>query len=175
MGCQNSNTEENEKEEEKEKEKESINESKSDIHNNNLNNNINQQNDLKKEQKENLLMSIYSGQLIKGLNFKNCLIKSQEELDYKLRMFIPTKIQKKQKKAYAFNLSDKILTNTININFDQNYIIALTGFDNVENVKNNNGNYLVCHDGIHENEEKYIALIVDKIEGEPEIIFSPKI
>ena len=167
MGCQSTNTAENDKEQ--------INENKSNEDNNIVNTNKNKEVEKSKEQNENLLISLYSGQLIKGLHFKNCLIKSQEELDYKLRMYIPTKIPKKQKNSFGFNLSDKILTNTININFNQNYIIALVGFDNVENVKNNNGNYLVYHDGTTADEERYIALIVDKIEGNPEIMFSPEI
>ena len=127
---------------------------------------------------DNILIGIYSGLLIRGLNFQNSIIKSQDELITNLRMFIPTKIQKKQKNqkiTYGFNLDDKILTNSININFHKNYIIALTGFNNIENVKNSNGNYLIYHDGEINNEERYIAAVVKKIEGNPQILFSPQI
>lgn len=143
--------------------------------NNNKNNNNVENNSDKEEKDENILISVHSGRLIKGLPFQNCLIKSDDELINKLRMFIPTVIPKKNKNTNAFNLNDKILTNSININYHKNYIIALKGFNKIENVLNDNDNYLICHDGTIKNEEKYIALIVKKIEGNPQLLFSPEI
>jgi len=130
-----------------------------------------------KENKLNdkILIEKYSGFLIKDLNFQSCLIKNDDELVSNLRMFIPTKIPKKQKSGFAFNTEDKILTNSAKINFNKNYLIALTGFNQIEDVKINNGNYLINHDGKTNNEDKYIALVVKKIEGEPQILFSPPI
>ena len=157
MGCQNSNTSEKENKQEKENK-------------DNLNNQI-EQNQID----ENLLIGMHSGLLIKGLDFKNCLIKSQDEYITNLRMFIPTKIPKKQKNSSGFNLDDQVLTNSININFSKNYVIALKGFNNIEKVENNNGNYLIHHDGQFNNEEKYVALIVKKLEGNPLLLYSPQI
>ena len=178
MGCQDSKTSENNNEaldQNKKTEKEKVN------NKNNNNNEIicNKEKEIEKEENdENILIGIYSGSLIRGLNFQNSIIKSQDELITNLRMFIPTKIQKKlknQKKIYGFNLDDKILINSININFNKNYIIALTGFNNIEDVKNNNGNYLIFHNGVINNEERYIAAVVKRIEGNPQIQFSPQI
>ena len=171
MGCQNSNTSEGKTEKIQE------------------NQNISEQNIIKEEnnnkedeaiieqekKEENILIATFSGFLIKGLNFQNCLIKSQDELITNLRMFIPAKIQKKQKKSFVFNLEDKILSNSINVNFNKNYIIALTGFNNIKDIKKENGNYIIYHDGQISNEEKYIALVVKKLEGNPQIVFSPEI
>ena len=171
MGCQNSNTSEGKTEKIQE------------------NQNISEQNIIKEEnnnkedeaiieqekKEENILIATFSGFLIKGLNFQNCIIKSQDELITNLRMFIPAKIQKKQKKSFVFNLEDKILSNSININFNNNYMIALTGFNNIKDIKIENGNYIVYHDGQNNNEENYIALVVKKLEGNPEILFSPEI
>ena len=174
MGCQNSTTFENNNEPLKENTKIT----KVNTNKNNNNEHVNNEKDTYKEEDENILIGIYSGLLIRGLNFQNSLIKSQDELITNLRMFIPTKIQKKhknQKITYGFNLDDKILTNSININFHKNYIIALTGFNNIENIKNSNGNYLIFHDGEINNEERYIAAVVKKIEGNPQILFSPQI
>ena len=160
MGCQSSNTSENDVKQANE---------------NKINNNE-KENELDKNQiDEDILIGMYSGLLIRGLNFKNCLIKSQDEYITNLRMFIPTKIPKKQKNSSGFNLDDKILTNSLDINFNKNYIIALTGFNNIENVENNNGNYLIYHDGKLNNEDRYLALIVKKLDGNPEILFSPQI
>ena len=180
MGCQNSTTLENKNEplnENTKKTKDNTIKNKIKIKNNE-NDNINNENDTNKEEDDNILIGIYSGLLIRGLNFQNSIIKSQDELITNLRMFIPTKIQKKQKNqkiTYGFNLDDKILTNSININFNKNYIIALTGFNNIEDVKNNNGNYLIFHNGVINNEERYIAAVVKRIEGNPQIQFSPQI
>ena len=120
------------------------------------------------------LITKHSGLLIKGLNFKNCIIKSNDELIHNLRMFIPTVIPKNQN-PNGFNLNDEFLTNTININYNKNYIIALKGFNNIEKVVTYNNNYIIFHDGSTKEEEKYIALIVKKIEGDPQIIFSPEV
>ena len=165
MGCQNSNTSEGKTEK--------IQENQSILEQNSIKEDKNHKEDeaiIEQEKKEeNILI------LIKGLNFQNCLIKSQDELITNLRMFIPAKIQKKQKKSFVFNLEDKILSNSININFNKNYIIALTGFNNIKDIRNENGNYIIYHDGKINNEEKYIALVVKKIEGNPQILFSPEI
>ena len=186
MGCQNPKTLDTDNN--KDKDKDALNEddnkknnnnninNKTNNNNNNNKNNNNVENNSDKEEKdENILISVHSGRLIKGLPFQNCLIKSDDELINKLRMFIPTVIPKKNKNTNAFNLNDKILTNSININYHKNYIIALKGFNKIENVLNDNDNYLICHDGTIKNEEKYIALIVKKIEGNPQLLFSPEI
>ena len=149
MGCGNTNTSGNEKDQEKET------------------NTISKADD-------GTLIGMYSGLLIKGLNFQNCLIKSNDELINNLRMFIPTVISK-DLSPNGFNLKDDFLTNSININYKQNYIIALKGFNNIETVITYNDNYLIFHDGITNTEDRYIALIVKRIEGEPQILFSPEI
>ena len=136
---------------------------------------VNQNSDNQNIENENILISKYTGFLIKGLHFENCLIKSEEELINNLRMYIPSKIPKKQKNSFRFNLEDKILSNSINIDFNQNYILALKGFKNIENVKISDGNYMVYHNGLINNEERYIALVVKKIEGDPQILYSPEV
>lgn len=171
MGCQNSNTSEGKNE--------MIQENKNIAKQNSIKSDINkadkENEEIIEHNEENILMATFSGFLIKGLNFQNCLIKSQDELITNLRMFIPTKIKKKQKKSFVFNLEDKILSNSIKIDFNKNYLIALTGINNVKDIKNENGNYIIYHDGQINNEEKYIALQVKKLEGNPEIQFSPEI
>ena len=135
----------------------------------------NKENKENEEIEENILIEKYSGQLIKGLDFQNSIIKSNDELIDNLRMFIPPKIQKKQNNSFVFNLNDKILTNSINIDFNEKYLIALKGFNNIEKVQNNNGKYVIYHDNIMNNDDKYIALIVKKIEGNPQMTFFPEI
>ena len=127
------------------------------------------------EIEENIMFEKYSGQLIKGLDFKNSIIKSNDELIDNLRMYIPPKIQKKQNNSLVFNLNDKILTNSINIDFNEKYLIALKGFNNIEKVQNKKGNYAIYHDNNANNDNKYIALIVKKIEGNPQMTFFPEI
>ena len=169
MGCQNSKT--------SEEKPEIIQENKNILKQNSIkpDNNKEDEEIIEEQIEENILIATFSGFLIKGLNFQNCLIKSQDELITNLRMFIPAKIKKNQKKSYVFNLEDKILSNSIKIDFNKNYILALTGFNNIIDIKNENGNYIIYHDSQINNKEKYIALQVKKIEGNPEILFSPKI
>ena len=168
MGCQNSNT--------SEEKAENNPENKNILKQNSIKPDDNKEDEENIEQKEqSILIASFSGFLIKGLNFQNCLIKSQDELVSKLRMFIPAKIKKKNKKSLVYNLEDKILSNSININFNKNYIIALSGFKNIKDVKIENRHYIIYHDGPNINEEKYIALVVKKLEGNPEFLFSPEI
>lgn len=146
MGCQNPKTIEND------------NEAENEIKNDTKKNTINEDDSKEQKIEEEVLIETYSGLLIHGLNFQNCLIKSQDDLINNLRMYIPPKIDNKQNKSSAFNLNDKILSNSININFNQNYIIALKGINKIRNVKINNGNYIIYHDGEGNYEDRYFAL-----------------
>ena len=125
-----------------------------------------------KEKNGNLLIAIYSGLLIKEMNFQNCLIKSKEELTKKLRMFIPSILTKGTKKN-KFNIEDKILSNNLKINYYTHSIIALKEFNDIESVTKFNDNYLIVHKGQNNRDDRYLALVVKKIEGNPEIMFSP--
>ena len=129
--------------------------------------------------KNNVCVNRYTGFIIKGLNFQNCIIKSQKDLDNNLRMFIPSKIPKFQKNDTGYNLDDDIFTNILEINFDKFYIIAVKDIYSVDYVIQNDGNYVIYHKNKKKwndskgfsNLERYMAFVVKKLDGDPRIIF----
>ena len=124
---------------------------------------------------KNLCVKMFTGVLQKDINFTDSLIKNHEELDEKLRSFIPTKIIKDNSDTPTFNTRDDILTKSHNINFDQYYLIALNGVNRVIRVEEENGNYLIFHDNQPGYKHKYIALVVTQIGDNPTFFYqSPK-
>ena len=123
----------------------------------------------------NLLLRTYKGLLSPENNFTDILIKSEAELVQKLRDYIPSRIEI-DKDNYDLNYDDDILTKTAKINFNEEYIIAINGVNNVLRVEENNGKYMIYHDNQPKEKNSYIALVVKKIEGfNPKFIFaSPK-
>ena len=119
----------------------------------------------------NLCIKMYTGVLQKDMNFTDSLIKNQEELEDKLRSFIPTKIIKDDSNVPQFNTKDDILTKCANINFDNNFVIAINGVNRVTRVEEENGNYLIFNDNQPGYKNKYIALVVTKIGENPEFFF----
>ena len=124
---------------------------------------------------ENLLLRTYTGLLTRDKPFTDTLIKSSEELNQKLRDYIPSRIEI-DKDKYDLNYDDDILTKTAKINFDEEYIIAINGVNNVLRVEESNGNYLIYHDNQPKEKNVYTALVVKRINGiNPKFIFaSPK-
>ena len=64
------------------------------------------------QKKPNLCLKMYSGVLQSDINFTDTLIRNQNELEDKLRSFIPTKIIKDDSEVPTFNTKDDILTNS---------------------------------------------------------------
>ena len=129
------------------------------------------------QMEENLCINIYSGFVVKGLDFKDCVIKTQEELNTNLRLFISPIIPKIKKNDTGFNLDDEIYTNSIKINFNKYYILALKDVNKINKVVENNGDYVVFVNeyfkgNINLDLEKYLAVIVKKIKGQPKIIIA---
>ena len=125
--------------------------------------------------KKNLCVKMLTGFLQKDINFTDSLITNQEELEDNLRSFIPTKIIKDDSNIPTFNTKDDILTKSANINFNENFIIAINGVNRVLRVEEENGNYLIVHDNQPGYKNKYIALVVIKIGDSPNFFYeSPK-
>ena len=126
-------------------------------------------------QPTNLLLRTYKGLLSQDNNFTDTLIKSEAELIPKLRDYIPSQIEIGNDK-YDYNCDDDILTRTARINFNEEYIIAINGVNNVLRVEENDGKYMIYHDNQPKEKNSYLALVVKKIEGSnPKFIFaSPK-
>ena len=125
--------------------------------------------------KKNLCVKMLTGFLQKDINFTDSLITNQEELEDNLRSFIPTKIIKDDSNIPSFNTKDDILTKSANINFNENYVIAINGVNRVLRVEEENGNYLIIHDNQPGYKNKYIALVVIKIGDSPTFFYeSPK-
>ena len=124
---------------------------------------------------KNVLLRTYKGLLSPDKEFKDTLIKSNEELIQKLRDYIPSQIEI-DKDKYDYNYDDDILTRTAKINFDEEYIIAINGVNNVLRVEENDGKYMIYHDNQPKEKNTYIALVVKRIsEINPKFIFaSPK-
>ena len=120
---------------------------------------------------KNLCIKMYTGVLQEDLNFTDSLIKNSEELEEKLRSFIPTKIIKDNSNIPSFNTKDEILTKCANINFDKFFLIAINGVNRVTRVEEENGNYLIFNDNQPGYKNKYIALVVSKIGENPEFFF----
>ena len=125
--------------------------------------------------KKNLCVKMLTGFLQKDTNFTDSLITNQEELEENLRSLIPTKIIKDDSNVPTFNIKDDILTKSANINFNENYLIAINGVNRVLRVEEENGNYLIIHDNQAGYKNKYIALVVIKIGESPNFFYeSPK-
>ena len=120
-------------------------------------------------EKPNLIKKILKGYL-QG-NFKDCLITNNDQLEEYLVSYIPTKIKNEENNLELIhNINDDILTQSIEINFEDEYIIALSGLNEILKVEEYNGNYLVFYDkGGDIN--KYIAIFVSKINDFSQILF----
>ncbi len=124
---------------------------------------------------KNLCSKILSGLLLSDSNFHDTIIKNQEDLDDKLRSYIPTKIKKDNSDSLSHNLGDLILTKAHQIDFTKNYLIAINGVNRVLRVEEDNGNYLIFHDKQPGYKNKYIALVVERLPINPGFNFaSPK-
>ena len=123
------------------------------------------------ENNNNLCIKTYTGDLLPDINFVDSIIRDYEELEEKLRRYIPTKIKKGNSNILTFNTKDDILTKSANINFSENYLIVLRGVNKVLKVEEIKGNYLIYHDNKAGHKNKYIALVVAKIGSEPNIYY----
>ena len=125
-------------------------------------------------QNNNLLIRQYAGLLSEDNNFSDTIIKSNDELNEKLRSFIPSKIKKDNNLTY--NIYDDILTKSEKVDFQEEYIIAINGVNKVIRVEEMNGKYLIFHDNQPKEKNSYVAIVVKKIPGnKPEFTFaSPK-
>ena len=127
-----------------------------------------------KTRQKNLLIRTYTGLLSKEKQFTDTLIKSNEELNKKLRDYIPSQIDLGNDR-FDYNLSDDILTKSANVNFNDEYIIAINGVNKVLRVEENDGNYVIYHDNQQKEKDNYMALVVKMIGGNPKFFFaSPK-
>ena len=124
----------------------------------------------KKTVKENYIINKTEGILKKNSQFNDCLITNYYELDEKLIEFIPTRITSNNKDE--LNINDNIITNSFNFNFDENFLIAVNGVNDILKVEEKGGNYLIFHDNIAVNPEKYICVVVKQIIGTPQISFN---
>ena len=133
------------------------------------------ENSLPETRTENLLLRTYTGLLSRDKPFTDTLIKSSEELNQKLRDYIPSQIEI-DRETYDYNLKDDILTKAAKFNFDEEYIIAINGVNNVLRVEESNGNYMIYHDNQPKERNVYTALVVKRINGiNPKFVFaSPK-
>ena len=139
-----------------------------------INNNLNNNQNSPPPKTNNLLIRAYAGVLTPGTNFSDTIIKSNIELNEKLRNYIPSQIKKDN--SYTYNLEDDILTKSEKVNFQDEYIIAINGVNKVIRVEEFNGDYLIFHDNQPKQRNAYIALVVKKISGSnPRFTFaSPK-
>ena len=127
------------------------------------------------DDEKNLLIKKYKGELTKNSMFTDTIIKSDNELEDKLRSFIALKVKKENSEELIYNTEDEILTKSIKVDFKRQYIIALNGINNVYKVQKSDNNYLIYHDNQPSSSDEYIAIVVKKIKGEPSIILaSPK-
>ena len=121
---------------------------------------------------KNLCVKIFTGLLQSDANFTDTLITNQNELDDKLRYYIPTKIKKENSDQLSHNLGDLILTKSHDINFSKYYLIAINGVNQVLRVEEENGNYLIVHDDQPGYKNKYIALVVEKLGPNPSFFYA---
>ena len=121
---------------------------------------------------QSLCSKMYSGVLQIDIVFEDTLIKTQDELDDKLRCYIPTKIKKPDSEGLSFNTKDDILTKSADINFNNNYVIALNGINKVLKVEEMDGNYVIYHDNKSGYRNRYVALVVKKIGFNPKFILA---
>ena len=116
-----------------------------------------------------------TGLLEKDLHFQDCLIQSENDLENKIRMFIPTKKpDENNPEQFVPNIQDDIVTSSLKVDFDKNYVIAMSAI-NITNVSEVKGCYLVYHDNQAKSSGTYCAVVVEKLPGNPEIkLASPK-
>lgn len=124
---------------------------------------------------ENLIVRTLTGLLEKNLNFQDCLIESESDLENKIRMYIPTtRPDENNPNKFAPNIQDDIVTKSLELNYSEFSIIAMSGV-NINYVSNVNGNYLVRHDGVSKSSGSYCAVVVKRIPGNPQMMLaSPK-
>ena len=116
-----------------------------------------------------------TGLLEKDLHFQDCLIQSENDLENKIRMFIPTKKpDENNPEQLVPNIQDDIVTSSLKVDFNKNYVIAMRAI-NITNVSEVKGCYLVYHDNQAKSSGTYCAVVVEKLPGNPEIkLASPK-
>ena len=116
-----------------------------------------------------------TGLLEKDLHFQDCLIQSENDLENKIRMFIPTKKpDENNPEQLVPNIQDDIVTNSIKVDFDNYCVIAMSAI-NITNVSEVKGCYLVYHDNQAKSSGTYCAVVVERLPGNPEIkLASPK-
>ena len=116
-----------------------------------------------------------TGLLMKDLHFQDCLIQSENDLENKIRMFIPTKKpDENNPEQLVPNIQDDIVTNSIQVDFDKCCVIAMSAI-NITNVSEVKGCYLVYHDNQAKSSGTYCAVVVERLPGNPEIkLASPK-
>ena len=116
-----------------------------------------------------------TGLLEKDLHFQDCLIQSENDLENKIRMFIPTKKPDENNPEQLLpNIQDDIVTSSLEVDFNKNYVIAMSAI-NITNVSEVKGCYLVYHDNQAKSSGTYCAVVVEKLPGNPEIkLASPK-
>ena len=116
-----------------------------------------------------------TGLLEKDLHFQDCLIQSENDLENKIRMFIPTKKpDENNPEQLVPNIQDDIVTNSIQVDFDKCCVIAMSAI-NITNVSEVKGCYLVYHDNQAKSSGTYCAVVVERLPGNPEIkLASPK-
>lgn len=124
---------------------------------------------------ENLIVRTLTGLLEKNLEFHDCLIESESDLENKIRMYIPTtKPDENDPNKFSPNIQDDIVTKSLEIDYSKYSIIAMSGI-NINYVSNSNGNYLVRHDGVAKSSGSYCAVVVKRIPGNAQILLaSPK-
>ena len=127
------------------------------------------------DDEKNLLIKKYKGELTKNSMFTDTIIKSDNELEDKLRSYIALKVKKENSEELMYNTEDEILTKSIKVDFKRQYIIALNGINDIDKVKKSDNNYIIYHDNQPSTSDEYIAIVVKKIKGEPSFILaSPK-
>ena len=127
------------------------------------------------DDEKNLLIKKYKGELTKNSMFTDTIIKSDNELEDKLRSYIALKVKKENSEELIYNTEDEILTKSIKVDFKRQYIIALNGINDIDKVKKSDNNYIIYHDNQPSTSDEYIAIVVKKIKGEPSFILaSPK-
>ena len=116
-----------------------------------------------------------TGLLEKDLHFQDCLIQSENDLENKIRMFIPTKKpDENNPEQLVPNIQDDIVTSSLKVDFNKKYVIAMSAI-NITNVSEVKGCYLVYHDNQAKSSGTYCAVVVEKLPGNPEIkLASPK-
>ena len=71
-----------------------------------------------------------TGLLEKDLHFQDCLIQSENDLENKIRMFIPTKKpDENNPEQLVPNIQDDIVTNSIQVDFDKCCVIAMSAIN----------------------------------------------